>query len=247
MIRWIASYPKSGNTWVRLFLMAYADPGAFDLNQRSADHTQDTNADVYEQVAAAELQCLSDTEARLLRGAVLVRLSRLAKANSGGPAYLKTHSANVTVNGLAWIPPDFTERSVYILRDPRDVAVSLADHLGLSLDDAIAAMGGEQRELGRGFGGVPMNIELRLSVEDSPNSAGETIDAIRCCKLARERGLAGPMVEVSAYTMKHPPVQFPDYQGLHLLEEFIAGNGSLTGDDGTYRPAETTAKTHPAR
>ncbi len=154
MIRWIASYPKSGSTWTRLFLMAYADPGAFDLNQRSANHTQDTNADVYEQVAKAELETLSDTEARLLRGAVLVRLSRLAQANTGGPAYLKTHSANVTVNGLAWIPPDFTEKSLYILRDPRDVAVSLADHLGLSLDDAIAAMGDEQRKLDRGFGGV---------------------------------------------------------------------------------------------
>jgi hypothetical protein len=154
MIRWIASYPKSGNTWIRLFLMAYEDPGAFDLNQRSANHTQDTNADVYEQVAKAELQCLSDAEARLLRGAVLVRLSRFAQANSGGPAYLKTHSANVTVNGLAWIPPDFTNRSVYILRDPRDVAISLADHLGLTLGGAIDVMGDQQRKLDRGFGGV---------------------------------------------------------------------------------------------
>ncbi len=58
------------------------------------------------------------------------------------------------VNGLAWIPRDFTERALYILRDPRDVAVSLADHLGLSVDDAIAAMGDEQRKLDRGFGGV---------------------------------------------------------------------------------------------
>ena len=154
MIIWIGSYPKSGSTWVRLFLMAYADPGAFDLNQRSADHTQDTNTDVYEQVAAAELQCLSDAEARLLRGAVLVRLSRLAKANSGGPAYLKTHSANVVVNGLAWIPPDFTDRSLCILRDPRDVVISLADHLGLGRDAAIDVLGDTQRKLDRGFGGV---------------------------------------------------------------------------------------------
>ncbi len=78
---------------------------------------------------------------------------------------------------------------------------------------------------GRGFGGVPLNLELRLSVEDSPNSAGETIDAIRCIKLARQRGLSGPIESVSAYTMKHPPVQFPDYEALRLMEAFIAGNG----------------------
>ena len=75
---------------------------------------------------------------------------------------------------------------------------------------------------GRGFGGVPMNLELRLSVEDSPNSAGETIDAIRCCKLARDRGLAGPLEAVSAFTMKHPPVQFTDNQAHEMLEQFIA-------------------------
>ncbi len=90
---------------------------------------------------------------------------------------------------------------------------------------------------GRGFGGVPLNIELRLSVEDSPNSAGETIDAIRCCKLARERGLAGPLIEVSAYTMKHPPKQFTDAEAYQMLEEFIAANGQPT-IKGTYQPAQ---------
>lgn len=154
MIRFIASYPKSGNTWLRLFLLAYSDPAAFDINGRSANFTLDTNADVYEQVAKEELQTLTDTEARLLRGAVLVRLSRLAWQHTEGPAYLKTHSANVTVNGMSWIPPDFTERSVYILRDPRDVVVSMADHLGQSIDQTIGTMASEQRKLDRGFGGV---------------------------------------------------------------------------------------------
>ena len=91
---------------------------------------------------------------------------------------------------------------------------------------------------GRGFGGVPLNIELRLSVEDSPNSAGETIDAIRCCKLARDRGLAGPLLEVSAFTMKHPPRQFADYEALRLMEEFIAGDGHPSLLQSTYQPAK---------
>jgi myo-inositol-1-phosphate synthase len=73
----------------------------------------------------------------------------------------------------------------------------------------------------RGFGGVPLNLELRLSVEDSPNSGGVVIDAIRCCKLARDAGLAGPIEGISAYTMKHPPIQFTDDQARQMVEEFI--------------------------
>ena len=74
----------------------------------------------------------------------------------------------------------------------------------------------------RGFGGVGLNMELRLSVEDSPNSAGEAVDAIRCCKLARDAGIAGPLNAVSAYTMKHPPTQYTDAVAREMLENFIA-------------------------
>ncbi|MBI1742273.1 inositol-3-phosphate synthase [Candidatus Acetothermia bacterium] len=76
---------------------------------------------------------------------------------------------------------------------------------------------------GRGFGGVPITLELRLSVEDSPNSAGMAIDAIRACKLALDRGIAGPLHSPSAVTMKHPPVQYPDSEARLLFEEFITG------------------------
>ncbi len=76
---------------------------------------------------------------------------------------------------------------------------------------------------GRIFGDVPMEIELRLSVEDSPNSAGCAIDAIRCCKLALERNTGGPLTSISAYTMKHPPHQFPDGIAREMVEEFIRG------------------------
>jgi myo-inositol-1-phosphate synthase len=73
----------------------------------------------------------------------------------------------------------------------------------------------------RGFGDVPMNLEARLSVEDSPNSAGVVIDAIRCAKLGLDRGLAGPLEAVSAYTMKHPPVQLRDDEARALLDKFL--------------------------
>ncbi|MBS1232485.1 MAG: hypothetical protein H6R42_139, partial [Nitrospirae bacterium] len=63
---------------------------------------------------------------------------------------------------------------------------------------------------GRGFGHIPVHVEMRLSVEDSPNSAGVVIDAIRCCKIARDRGVGGVLISPSAYFMKHPLIQFPD-------------------------------------
>ena len=154
MIRWLASYPKSGNTWVRLFFLAYADPDGFHINNLSQDFTTDTNPDVYEEVAKVELQMLTTTEAKLLRGAVLVRLSKIAYENTGGPVYLKSHSANVGGGGILWIPPDYTDKSIYLVRDPRDVAVSLADHMGFTIDDAIVMMADEDRSLDRGFDGI---------------------------------------------------------------------------------------------
>ncbi len=147
MIRWISSYPKSGNTWVRLFLMAYADPAGFDINQRSINHTMDTNPVIYDQVSPVNTNDLSDEEVRLLRGAVLVRIARLAYAKTGGPPYLKTHSANVAVNGLAWIPGGHTDRALYLIRDPRGVVSSLADHLGVTVDDAIKVMANKDQKL----------------------------------------------------------------------------------------------------
>jgi myo-inositol-1-phosphate synthase len=75
---------------------------------------------------------------------------------------------------------------------------------------------------GRGFGNVPMNVELRLSVEDSPNSGGVVIDAIRCCKLARDRGTGGLLLSPSSYFMKHPFKQFADEEAKQMVEDFIA-------------------------
>ena len=76
---------------------------------------------------------------------------------------------------------------------------------------------------GREFAGVPVELELRLSVEDSPNSAGVVIDVVRCAKLALDRKIAGPLTSISAYAMKHPPVQYNDTRARELVEDFIAG------------------------
>jgi myo-inositol-1-phosphate synthase len=76
---------------------------------------------------------------------------------------------------------------------------------------------------GRGFGDQPINVELKLEVWDSPNSAGVVIDAIRCCKIALDRGLKGGLMAPSAYLMKSPPEQWTDDDAQHRLERFISG------------------------
>ena len=76
---------------------------------------------------------------------------------------------------------------------------------------------------GRNFGDVPLNLEYKLEVWDSPNSAGIIIDAIRAAKIAKDRGLGGPIISASSYLMKSPPVQLPDEEGRARVEAFIKG------------------------
>jgi myo-inositol-1-phosphate synthase len=77
---------------------------------------------------------------------------------------------------------------------------------------------------GRAFGDVPLNMEYKLEVWDSPNSAGIIIDAIRAAKIAKDRGIGGPIISASSYLMKSPPVQLPDDEGRRRVEAFIAGD-----------------------
>lgn len=88
---------------------------------------------------------------------------------------------------------------------------------------------------GKLFGDVPMHLELRLSVEDSPNSAGCSIDAIRVAKVGLDRGIGGPLEAISSYVMKHPPTQYPDHVARDMLEEFLRQTPSKP------RPAMPTA------
>lgn len=98
------------------------------------------------------------------------------------------------------------------------VHIGPADYVPWQKDNKVCFL----RMEGRGFAGVPLNLELRLSVEDSPNSAGVAIDAIRFCKLALENRMSGPLLPACAYLMKHPPVQMPDTIARGRLEAFLA-------------------------
>jgi len=103
--------------------------------------------------------------------------------------------------------------------DNENIHIGPSDYVPWQKDNKVCFI----RMEGKLFGDVPMNLDLRLSVEDSPNSAGVVIDAIRCCKLALNRGKGGVLYSPSAYFMKHPPRQFADDEAYRLTEDFIQG------------------------
>ncbi|WP_129598673.1 inositol-3-phosphate synthase [Methanohalophilus profundi] len=116
-----------------------------------------------------------------------------------------------------------TEAVQSVLKDRLDdenIHVGPSDYVPWQKDNKVCFL----RMEGKLFGDVPMNIELRLSVEDSPNSAGVVIDAIRCCKLALERGTGGILYSPASYFMKHPPKQYNDDEAFGMTNDFIEGN-----------------------
>jgi myo-inositol-1-phosphate synthase len=100
--------------------------------------------------------------------------------------------------------------------EPDNVHIGPSDHVPWLLDRKWAYI----RMEGRNFGDVPLNLELKLEVWDSPNSAGVIIDAVRCAKIALDRGVGGPIIGPSAYFMKSPPVQFHDDVAHEMVEAF---------------------------
>jgi myo-inositol-1-phosphate synthase len=103
--------------------------------------------------------------------------------------------------------------------EEENIHIGPSDYVPWQKDNKVCFI----RMEGRMFGGIPMDLELRLSVQDSPNSAGVTIDAIRCCRLARDRNIGGPLTSIAAFAMKHPPKQYSDAEAKNLVQKFIDG------------------------
>ena len=101
----------------------------------------------------------------------------------------------------------------------RDIHIGPSDYVPWQQDNKIGFI----RMEGKIFGDVPIDLELRLSVEDSPNSAGVVIDMIRCARLALDRGQTGVLQGPSAFFCKHPPDQFTDDEAFQLVAKFISG------------------------
>lgn len=137
---WLSSYPKSGNTWLRLFLAAYVNGGRVNINALPFSLSLgDTAAYLFQSVSPIPISTLDHFGLAMLRGAVLLSLAAMDKP----PVLLKTHAPNRKLNEYPLIPAGSTSGAIYLVRDPRDVAVSMARHTGQSIDEAIEFMGHE--------------------------------------------------------------------------------------------------------
>jgi myo-inositol-1-phosphate synthase len=149
-----------------------------------------------------------------------VAMTRTYQLNTGG----NTDFMNMLDRGrLASKKESKTEAVQSALVDrleAEDIHIGPSDYIPFLNDNKLCFLRAE----GNLFGEVPMNLELRLSVEDSPNSAAVVVDAIRCCKVALDRGVGGALTGPSAFFCKHPPQQFSDDVAAQLTEEFIAGD-----------------------
>jgi myo-inositol-1-phosphate synthase len=151
-----------------------------------------------------------------------VRVDRTYQLNTGGNTdFLNMLSRERLTSKKISKTEAVTSQLPYEL-DRDDIHIGPSDYVPWQNDNKVCFL----RVEGTGFGGAPVELEARLSVQDSPNSAGIVIDVIRTVKLARERGLAGPLLAVSAFAMKHPPVQMRDGAAARRVEEFIAGHGA---------------------
>ena len=148
-----------------------------------------------------------------------VKLDRTYQINTGGNTDFLNMLNRSRLKNKRISKTEAIQSQLGIPLEPENIHIGPSDYVPWQNDNKVCFL----RMEGRGFGEVPLNLEMRLSVEDSPNSGGITIDTIRCCKIARNRGIGGPLISISAYAMKHPLIQFPDSQAKWMVEEFIEG------------------------
>jgi myo-inositol-1-phosphate synthase len=148
-----------------------------------------------------------------------VKLERTYQINTGGNTDFLNMLNRSRLNSKKKSKTEAVQSVLAERLAAENIHIGPSDYVPWQKDNKVCFI----RMEGKLFGDVPMNLELRLSVEDSPNSAGVSIDAIRSCKLALQRGQGGVLYSPSAYFMKHPPKQFTDDEAYKMTEEFIAG------------------------
>jgi myo-inositol-1-phosphate synthase len=148
-----------------------------------------------------------------------VRLDRTYQLNFGGNADFKNMLERERLVSKKLSKTRSVTSQIEVA--PRSIHVGPSDHVEWLTDRKWAYI----RMEGTAFGGSALNIELKLEVWDSPNSAGVVIDAVRCARLALDRGLGGAVVGPSSYFMKSPPQQFPDHVARNLTLEFMGADG----------------------
>jgi myo-inositol-1-phosphate synthase len=148
-----------------------------------------------------------------------VRIDRTYQLNTGGNTDFLNMLERSRLRSKKVSKTEAVQSQLPVPLHPDSIHIGPSDYVPWQNDNKVCFI----RIEGRKFGDVPVELEARLSVEDSPNSAGVAIDAIRCARLALDRGVGGELTSISAYTMKHPAQQYPDSVARQMVEEFIRG------------------------
>ena len=186
-IVWLASYPKSGNTWMRAFLAnLFRNPDApVGINDLHRFAFGDARADFYETVAGRPLEEISDAELHALRP----KVHRLIAAKRPETLFVKTHNASLALEGVPLITPEVTAAAIYIIRNPLDVTLSYAHHFGLSLEETVEAMASPSNQVLT----VGRNVFQHIAdwsghVESWTGAAGLACHVVRYEDLVRQPG-----------------------------------------------------------
>ena len=148
-----------------------------------------------------------------------VSLDRTYQLNTGGNTDFLNMKAPDRLKSKKVSKTESVQSQLDERMDSRNIHIGPSDYVPWQDDNKVAFI----RMEGCGFGDVPLELELRLSVQDSPNSAGVVIDAVRCAKLGLERGIGGPLEAAAAYYMKSPPQQMRESVARELTDSFIRG------------------------
>jgi myo-inositol-1-phosphate synthase len=148
-----------------------------------------------------------------------VRLDRTYQLNFGGNSDFKNMLERDRLESKRISKTQSVISQLEIPPEPYSVHIGPSDHVPWLTDRKLAYI----RVEGTAFGGVPLNLELKLEVWDSPNSAGVVIDAVRCAKLALDRGIGGALIGPSSYFMKSPPLQFTDHEAHEKTMQLVSG------------------------
>ncbi|WDQ19095.1 sulfotransferase domain-containing protein [Rhodopirellula sp. P2] len=206
MIRWLASYPKSGNTWVRIFLWAYwNDDGTdkeVDLDRIPEISHSESRLKLYDELAGQSIASWNAARVASLRFAVQKSVAMQLKPHQ----VVKTHSARARIAEVPLIVPQWTERAIYLLRHPMDVVDSYADHCGLSIDQTIRLPDGNEstvESMALANPVAPNNAIRRWLVSNLVRG----VSPRRLAEMSREHGVDADEMEVELdFALRHPYV-----------------------------------------
>ncbi|HLD74578.1 MAG TPA: inositol-3-phosphate synthase, partial [Bdellovibrionota bacterium] len=146
-----------------------------------------------------------------------IKIKRTYQLNTGGNTDFLNMLEQSRLKSKKKSKTQSVQSQLDIPLEPENIHIGPSDYVPWQKDNKVCFL----RIEAEGFGGIPLNLEALLSVEDSPNSAGSVIDAIRFARVALDRGISGPLLEASAFTMKSPPTQMIDSEAFEAVQEFL--------------------------